>query len=548
MSTSITRKRAKNVNLLEYASKNREEGFFNDLTIIAGNENIPANRLILSCHSKYFEGMFKSILRHESVIEIKSVDGATMIALINFIYNGSITINDQNAVKLLLGAGYLDLDEVKQLCIEFLQPKIDPDNSLDIFKAAAMYKNSVLLNKALKFISTNLDEVAQTDEFKSLSKEELLLCISNLDRSNVKEISVYQALITWTRHKQDERKNEFPELFSTVILEKMTLNFLEDSVLEEDLVKTSLVCQNHVLLTLRTLVKFKESHLVGLGGSSNLRKVAVVFSLFQKTGQDYADFDVGLDCHCSLKFNNRIYTIGGRLKRGDKLHATNEVVKINPKHKKSKWKTFPSMNEKRCLMGACVYRGTLYVAGGANNKQNSLASTEYYDPAQNEWKYASLLVQRKHGHALVCCEGCLYALGGWSDDEILSSVEKLNDLNGSWQNIQPMQTRRKWLAAVNCNGVVYAIGGQSGKERSTKLKTMEKYDSGKNQWIYVSSMNIARSSLAGCVLRDKIYVVGGIGADGSVVKEIECYDPIHDAWSIVGTTTEELHHHTLVAV
>ena len=105
------------------------------------------------------------------------------------------------------------------------------------------------------------------------------------------------------------------------------------------------------------------------------------------------------------------------------------------------------------------------------------------------------------------CDECLYALGGYNDDddddEYLSFAERLSDLDGEWQNIQPMQTPRRWFAAVNCNGVVYVIGGQSGKENSSTLKSVEKYDSAENQWKYVTETNIARCAHTACVMRGK---------------------------------------------
>ena len=139
MSASVTRQRIVNVNLLEYANKNRDEGFFSDVTIVTGNERIPANRLVLSCYSTYLEGMFKFQERNftkENIIEIETVHGITLKALIDFIYTGSITINEQSVKDLLSGAHYLKLDDVKQFCFEFLQSHITADNALDILKAA----------------------------------------------------------------------------------------------------------------------------------------------------------------------------------------------------------------------------------------------------------------------------------------------------------------------------------------------------------------------------------------------------------------------------
>ena len=51
-----------------------------------------------------------------------------------------------------------------------------------------------------------------------------------------------------------------------------------------------------------------------------------------------------------------------------------------------------------------------------------------------------------------------------------------------------------------------------------------------------------------CVMRGKFYVVGGVDAGENVVpvKEIECYDPVNDAWSIVENAIDISYHHTLV--
>ena len=104
------------------------------------------------------------------------------------------------------------------------------------------------------------------------------------------------------------------------------------------------------------------------------------------------------------------------------------------------------------------------------------------------------------------------------------------------------------VSAVNCRGVIYAIGGQSGDDNETTLKSVERFDPDANKWIYVSDMNIERSSHSACVLQDKIFVVGGINCKDQEVKEIECYDPIINEWTIVKRTKEDLFHHSLVVI
>ena len=552
MTFSVTRRRVTNANLLEYASKNRNDGFFNDVTIFAGNEMIPANRLVLSCQSKVFEGMFR--LTHENVIEIEAVDGTTMKALIDFIYTGSVTIDDRNVESLQSGAECFKLNEVKQFCDEFVLEKSKLLDSFADFKTASLNKEVEMKNDIREYVSTHLEELTQTDEFKSLSKFDMIVFISNLEQSRVRKMSIYQAVITWVRHDEETRKTDFPELFRMININEIDKDFIRNTILKERLIETNVECRNQAVSTLRNIFINetsipRESHLIRLGGLKGRKKVDVVFSLSQDTHRGYKNFDVGLDCHCSLMLNDHIYTMGGRYKRGDDFYTTNEVVKLNLKHENAKWEKVASLNKKRYLMGASVYRGTLLVAGGCDANHNSIASCEYYLPKCNKWKYAPPLIQCRDAHALVSCDECLYALGGYNtdDSEYLSSAERLTDLDGEWQNIQPMQTPRQFFAAVNCNGVVYAIGGMYGKENATKLKSVEKYDSVENQWKYVSDMSIARDAHAACVLRGKIYVVGGLDTDGKVVNEIECYDPVNDAWSIVGNAIDISLHYTLVA-
>ena len=557
MTFSITRRRVANANLLEYASKNRNEGLFIDVTIFAGDEICYGNRLILSCYSEYFEGLFR--MSWQNSYEIEDVDGAAMKALIDFIYTGSITINDQNVQKLLLGAKYLKLGEVEQFCDEILHKfrKAILQDYFAHFKAASLNKEVEMKDEGRKYVSTHLDEITQSDEFKELSKDDLVSCISNMERSQATEISIYQAMITWVRHNEEARKTEFFELFKLINLNDIAKNFIENSILKENLVASNLKCKYQVIstvcnLNINEMSKPLETHLIRLGGKTERKKVDVVFSEFQNTQQECISFDAGLDCHCSLKLNDHIFTMGGNCStRDDDLkNTTNEVLKFNLKHNTTTWERVAPMNKKRYAMGASVYGDSLFVAGGADHKKQKVrASCEYYLPARDEWKPAPKLKKNSYGLALVSCDGCLYALGGSDiNSNYFSSAEKLTSLDGEWQNIQPMQAKRKWLAAVNCNEVVYAIGGQSGKEYSARLKSVEKYDSAENQWEYVSDMKIARFAHAACVMRGKIYVVGGIGIDGNVVKEIECYDPVNNIWSIVENAVDNSFCHSLVAV
>ena len=483
MATIVTRQRVANMSLLEYPNKNRQEGFFSDVTIVAGNERIPANRLVLSCYSTYFEGMFKLQMRerYENIIEIKSIDGRELRALIDFIYTGSIDIDEQNVMKLLSGADYLQLHEVKQFCFEFLRSHITSDNSLSILKTADLYRNESLHKEMLQHIGINLDQILHTDDFKQLLNKELISCISKLNRSQIKESSIFKAIVVWCCHDKKAREKFFSKLFKMVLLQKVSIDYLEEVILEEDLVTNAADCYKIALSAFRKLVREQNarpqaSKLLCVRGVGNENKVTVVYDLNSETLVNYPDLPEKLQAHCSLQLNHHIYCIGGDIKIQPYLYGTDSVWRLKSRKPTSGWEQVSSMNSERCAMGAAVYSDVIVVAGGLNENRRVLASTEVYLTSFNEWRIISPLKQQRCEHVPLSCDGYLYAIGGRSGGKCLSSVERLDDLKGEWINSKTMQTRRTGLAAVSCDGVVYTIGGQSGNDNSTTSKTVEKYD------------------------------------------------------------------------
>ena len=85
--------------------------------------------------------MFKVEMRekYEHDMEIDSFDGKAIKSLIDYIYNGSIDISNENVVKLLQGADYLQLQEVKEFCCEFLVSIIASDNCIELLKKGNLY-------------------------------------------------------------------------------------------------------------------------------------------------------------------------------------------------------------------------------------------------------------------------------------------------------------------------------------------------------------------------------------------------------------------------
>ena len=537
---SELRELSRKAKLLEYANTERNEDDFNDVTIQVGSESISANRMVLSCYSNFFRSMFHSRFKevYQNKVEIRDFDGKIIKAVIEYIYTGVIKIDVNNVLALLGAADFLQVDDVKQMCFDFMESSLTIESCLDIVKACVLYNNPSPLQQTYRFISTNFDEIVKSDNFKQLSNQELTSLLTNLDRDIVQEISLYTATINWVKHDQNHEK-QFPSLFLSLNLKNIPFQFLANVIAKETLITTDMVCLNAVVSCFadaanKSSQEEKLSAILCVGGLDQ-KSVVEVYNCLNKSSVSYPDLPNNLSLHCALNFNGFVYCLGGST-TGSIGDPNNNVYRSNVKEANSKWEELASMTTPRCAFGAAVWNGHLVAAGGVISP-GITNSTELYEVTKNSWREIASMNEERSGHALVVADNQLFAIGGFGD----SSAEMIDHIEGNWRKIQPMNESRCGFAAVSCENCIYAIGGDA-------KKTVEKYDLNKQGWSFVKSMNVERSLHAACVLDGKIFVVGGIDARGKAVKTIECYDPSRDEWSVVGETEQELINHAVVAV
>ena len=538
----VTYHRKECSDLLQYAKANRDDGTFNDVTIQTGHLSIRANRMVLSCYSTFFEKMFKSQMkeRYKSSITIHEIDPTAVKHVIDYMYEGSITIDCTTVMDILAAADFFRLPDIKLFCFEFLRKHISSGSWYAVLSAAKLYRCDQLQTYTYQFITDHLDEITKSDDFKTISKDDLTSLISNLreNKKAVNESVICKLVIDWTKQDEKESKKMFANLFKMIRLDEVPLDTLE-CLFKESLVKDNPVCGNAITVALfstpktnqQASKKNKPFTICSVGGSQGIRKVFEILNFSKRDEQKYPDFPYAVIAHCTVKLNGIVYCIGG-CEPGNTSNVYDEVYQINLNETNLKWKEYVPLNGKRCMMGAAIFRGCLVVAGGWNG-QCILSSVEFSSDPLKIWKMAFPLLHKRCGNALAVYNGSLYALGGFDGTTCLSSVERLDYFNEPWQYVAPMLTPRLEFAVVSLNGCLYAIGGQSERKEKSALKSVERYVPGLNEWTFVCEMRFKRCYHCACVYDEKIFVIAGIDDSGNVIKEIECYDPSKDEWYII---------------
>lgn len=177
--------------------------------------------------------------------------------------------------------------------------------------------------------------------------------------------------------------------------------------------------------------------------------------------------------------------------------------------------------------------GKIYVFGGATSFYEATAAAEMYDPDPDvdEWTILEDMPSSLCAAASAVVGGKIYVFGGrpvYGSEIYLNSVYVYDPSGGGWSLFPvDMPTPRAFHAAcVIGDSAVYLIGGRNLDAFS--LTSVEKFVPKDSSWTAVDNLINPRSHPSAKVLKDNIYVMGGINDNGVTLSAVEIYDPASD--------------------
>uniref|UniRef100_A0A182IVR7 Kelch-like protein diablo n=1 Tax=Anopheles atroparvus TaxID=41427 RepID=A0A182IVR7_ANOAO len=476
----------------------RRMGKLCDVTLKVDSHSFSAHRIVLAATIPYFYAMFTHNMAESRIKEItmKEIEPLALESLINFAYSGLVKIDTQNVQSLMVGASFLQLNEVRDACAKFLKRKFHPQNVLGIRQFADTLGCSKLIVSADRYIHQHFSKVANGDEFVGLSYSELIEVISR-DELNVKsEECIFEACMRWVKHDQEARCEYLPLILANIRLPLLSPQFLADNVATEELIKTSHKCRD-------LLDEARDFHLMP-------ERRALVSTT--RTRPRCFDFVVGL-----------IFAVGGLTKNGESV-STVEIY--NPTTKE--WSMGEAMTMLRSRVGVAVTNGKLYAFGGFNGTER-LSTVEIYDPRQHRWSQGMPMQCKRSAVGVAALEDYVYVCGGYDGVTSLSTVERYCPRTDSWSTVAPMMKYRSAGGVAAVGTFVYALGGHDGL---SIFDTVERYDPFLDTWTKVRSMMNRRCRLGVATLGNRLYACGGYDGN-SFLRSVEVYDPVKDTWSLI---------------
>ncbi|KAJ5073902.1 pep-cterm sorting domain-containing protein [Anaeramoeba ignava] len=186
----------------------KEEQEYSDFEIIVNSpENIKSifrcHRAILSSRTQYFRGLFRSRMKEyqEGKVEFDNISPEIMLQILQFIYNGKIEINQENAIELLIHSQKLLLFDLElfHYLDQFIMDNISVENAIDILNISVRHHRTDLYQFCLEFITENFDEILDCGFFYHLKITEWNTLLKRHDLWVQKEIKVFESIIKWAQ-------------------------------------------------------------------------------------------------------------------------------------------------------------------------------------------------------------------------------------------------------------------------------------------------------------------------------------------------------------
>ncbi|XP_058810766.1 protein roadkill-like [Phymastichus coffea] len=141
-----------------------------DVTFVAGNQEFPAHKAILSTRSSVFAAMFHHDMKekHADTVTISDIDSKVIKELLRFIYTGKIYDFDDVCQNLLVVADMYNIEPLKNACLNHMLRCINMESAIDNLIFADRYGIAQLHIAALDCVARNSRELMKTEKFKKL--------------------------------------------------------------------------------------------------------------------------------------------------------------------------------------------------------------------------------------------------------------------------------------------------------------------------------------------------------------------------------------------
>ncbi|XP_078592877.1 kelch repeat and BTB domain-containing protein 8-like [Branchiostoma floridae x Branchiostoma japonicum] len=211
-----------------------------DVVLEVEGWQFPCHRLVLSAASPYFRAMFTCGMAEsrQKTVVLQGLDPAMFGEILSYMYSGTLHVSLDTVQPLYQAADLLQLDYLRDTCSSYMAKNVEDSTCVDLYKFADVFSVNMVLKRCLQYICRHFVKVASSEEFCSLSVNQLTGIIS-CDELDVKEeTTVWEAVVRWVQHSREDKLHHLPSILPHIRFNLLTpYNMQLETILAHPLVR-----------------------------------------------------------------------------------------------------------------------------------------------------------------------------------------------------------------------------------------------------------------------------------------------------------------------
>ena len=388
------------------------------------------------------------------------------------------TCQDEQLPELLRAAKEFNIPGLKKLASEKLMATLNDDNVLRIYHLVEDFLCSHIVKHVEDIILAKIQDLVKNHGFLSNCSASWIRKWLKDDRLNASEETVFLILQSWAS-LSPENGDAFLSLAKNIRFQLLPMEFFKETV--KPTLDPSWAKRVEKSIQVRSLA---ETVWVNSWPQetylASLKPVLSKLSMSQKVEKAIVDFPRG----CRLP-NELVFAFGGRSTRNSKSKI--EVFDI----RSETWHFF-NWTLFGYEQGIVAYQNELLLFGGRKNGGELLGNASLNILTKKITSIPAVPSENKVLHQAVELDGQVFVLGGRPiNGNPATTVVKWNIEDKIWTNCQPMPEVRQRGCTVACNNKIFVIGGVQANGEAF-LRT-DIYDPVSDQWRSGPALNVVRS-------------------------------------------------------
>lgn len=201
------------------------------------------------------------------------------------------------------------------------------------------------------------------------------------------------------------------------------------------------------------------------------------------------------------------------------------------------WSFVSPMPTPRCYGATALVDNIIYTIGGLESESPTGKIVEAYDPVADKWTNKASMPEGRFNLAAAAHEGKIYTFGGVgvTDNklQVMDAIDVYDIATDTWTaNIAKLPKPAAGMSAVTYGDKIYLFGGCQSPQmfvlHTYYYNGIYEFDPATSTITKKGTMPVARNMASGCILKDKIQIIGGMRSPGATFNGT--YSPSDNSW------------------